>query len=91
MPGERESPDVPPPADFSDPESQRVLDATARALARELGAQAYRELAARKLPAGEKQPVTLSVQCSSEQDQQELAERLQAEDAGRTVTVLVRQ
>ena len=30
--------------DFSDPESQRVLDAAARATARELGRQAAREL-----------------------------------------------
>jgi hypothetical protein len=32
------------PADFSDPESQRVLGAAARELARELGRQAAREL-----------------------------------------------
>jgi hypothetical protein len=32
------------PADFSDPESQRVLDAAARQLARELGRQAAQEL-----------------------------------------------
>ena len=32
------------PADFTDPESQRVLDAAARAVARELGRQAAREL-----------------------------------------------
>lgn len=31
------------PADFSDPESQRVLDAIARSLSRELGRQAARE------------------------------------------------
>ena len=31
------------PADFSDPESQRLLDATARTLARELGHQAARK------------------------------------------------
>jgi hypothetical protein len=32
------------PADFSDPESERVLDAAAREVARELGRQAAREL-----------------------------------------------
>jgi len=38
--------DSPPvqPADFSDPESQRVFDAAARAVAFELGRQAAREM-----------------------------------------------
>jgi hypothetical protein len=45
-----EGADVRSPADFSDPESQRVLDAAARAVARELGRQAARELWARTAP-----------------------------------------
>jgi hypothetical protein len=47
-PGQRridqEDESVRKPADFSDPESERVLDAAARSVARELGRQAAREL-----------------------------------------------
>jgi hypothetical protein len=42
---------VTPPADFSDPESQRVLAAAARAVAVQLGRQAAREYFAEQLAA----------------------------------------
>lgn len=42
-PGQEEADVRNQPADFSDPESQRVLGAAAREVARELGRQAARE------------------------------------------------
>lgn len=43
-PCRQEEADVHRPGDFTDPESERVLDAAARAVARELGRQFAREL-----------------------------------------------